>query len=156
MRRRDFCFSSALVLAASGRAAPNQNITLAYPVSGGNTWPVFIAKEGGYYEKYGLEVRPELVAFPGGITMLLHDQAAMAISGLQQLLPAASRDHSLVAVGCWMNRGTFALMARPEIGSVRDLKGKRIAVGQIGDSLYSYLLSAGQIWAIIHLTNTRF
>jgi ABC-type nitrate/sulfonate/bicarbonate transport system substrate-binding protein len=143
MHRRDFFLSSAFALAAArgARGAADPAITVVYQAMGGVCWPVFVAKEGGYYQKYGLDVHPTYVAYPGAITMLVHDQAAMAISGLQQILPAEVNDHSLVAVGCWMNRSTFALISRSDIASVRDLKHKRIAVGQIGDSPYGYLLS---------------
>ena len=142
MRRRDFVLPS-LVLAATargGRGASNQTITVVYQALGGIGWPIYIAKEGGSYAKYGLDVHLELVPYPGAITMLLHDQAAIAISGLQQVLPTQINDHSLAATACWMNRSTFALIGRSEIPSVGGLRHKRIAVSQIGDSTYGYLL----------------
>src|SRR5580658_6067994 len=119
MHRREFCLLPAFVLAAArgAKGAPGQAITIVYQALGGVAWPLFVAQEGGYYEKYGLEVHLEFVAYPGAVTMLVHDQAAMAISGLQEILPAEVNDHSLVAVGCWMNRSTFALISRPEIAA---------------------------------------
>ena len=32
-----------------------QKITVNYPTRSGASWPLFIAKEGGYYQKYGLD-----------------------------------------------------------------------------------------------------
>jgi ABC-type nitrate/sulfonate/bicarbonate transport system substrate-binding protein len=62
-------------------------------------------------------------------------------SSLEQLMSAASKDGSMVIVGSSLNKGTFALMARKEIASLKDLKGKRIAVGQVGDAPYGYVVA---------------
>ena len=37
-------------------AQPLQKITINYPTRSGASWPLYIAKEGGYYQKYGLDV----------------------------------------------------------------------------------------------------
>ena len=31
-------------------------VTINYPTRSGASWPLFLAKEGGYYQKYGLDV----------------------------------------------------------------------------------------------------
>jgi ABC-type nitrate/sulfonate/bicarbonate transport system substrate-binding protein len=41
-------------------------------------------------------------------------------------------------MGSPLNRGLFAMMTRKDVNSVRDLKGKRIGVSQIGDPPYSF------------------
>ena len=48
---------------------------------------------------------------------------------------------SLVLVGSSLNRGMFALVANKNIADVKSLKGKKIAIGQIGDAPYGYLLA---------------
>jgi ABC-type nitrate/sulfonate/bicarbonate transport system substrate-binding protein len=60
---------------------------------------------------------------------------------LEQLMSAASKDGSMVIVGSSLNKGTFALMARKDVASIKDLKGKRIAVGQVGDAPYGYVVA---------------
>ena len=47
----------------------------------------------------------------------------------------------MVLFGSSLNRGVFALMAAKNINTIKDLKGKRIAVGQVGDAPYGYLLA---------------
>ena len=45
-----------LVPAAFPQQAPLQKITINFPARSGGSWPLFIAKEGGYYQKNGLDV----------------------------------------------------------------------------------------------------
>ena len=72
--RRAFC---ALALAGAAKAGTGADqVTVAYQVLSGNAWPLFIAEQGGYYEKYRLAVRPVLSAYPGGVAMLRDDQKA--------------------------------------------------------------------------------
>jgi ABC-type nitrate/sulfonate/bicarbonate transport system substrate-binding protein len=66
----------------------------------------------------------------------------MSNSSMEQALQASSRDpKSLVSMGSFLNKGTFALMSLKTIGSVKDLKGKRIAVAQVGDAVYNYTIA---------------
>jgi ABC-type nitrate/sulfonate/bicarbonate transport system substrate-binding protein len=57
---------------------------------------------------------------------------------LEQAMQASSKDGSLVAIGSPFKKSLFALMANKSISSMRDLKGKRIGVSQIGDAPYNY------------------
>jgi len=116
-----------------------QAITINYPTRSGASWPLFIAKEGGYYQKQGLDVTLVFAGHPAGIAMVVSDQAAMSSYNLESVMQASSRgDPSFTVVGASVNRAFFALMSRREIASVADLKGKTIAVSQIGDPPYNY------------------
>src|SRR6185436_1536107 len=122
---------TALLLSsvASAQTPPLQKITINYPARSGGSWPMFIAKEGGYYQKYGLDVN--LVFGQGnlGVVMIVSGEAAMTNSSMEQAMQASSKDPgTLISVGSMLNKGVFALMAAKGISSVKDLKGKRIAV----------------------------
>src|ERR1044072_9266191 len=129
-----------LALAASS-FAQLQKVTINYPNRSGSNWPLFLAKEGGYYEKYGLDVTLTFGVHPAGVAMLVSGQGQMVNSSLEQLMQAASKDGSLVLMGSSLNKGMFALMAKNEIADVKAVKGKRIAIGQIGDAPYGYLIT---------------
>ena len=43
-------------------------------------------------------------------------------------------------MGSSLNKASFALVVRPEISKIADLKGKRIGVGRVGDTPYFYTL----------------
>ena len=123
------------VPAAFTQQAPLQKVTINYPARSGGSWPLFIAKEGGYYQKYGLDVTLEFGAGNIGVAMISSGQAVMTNSSMEQALQASSRAPTeLVSIGSFLNKGVFALMAAKNITSIKELKGKRIAVAQVGDA----------------------
>lgn len=148
MTRRTACGVGwmAVVLAvvvSLGTAAqpPARKVTIAYGTRSGASWPFYIAKHGGYYAKYGLDVTLVFGAHPVPIAMVVGGEALMAHHGIDPALIATSKDGSLVALGSPINRGVFALMARKEIATPAGLKGKRVAVGRVGDVPYHFTVS---------------
>jgi ABC-type nitrate/sulfonate/bicarbonate transport system substrate-binding protein len=116
-----------------------QKTAINFPTRSGASWPMFIAKEGGYYQNHGLDVNLVFGAGTLGIAMISSGEASMTNSSMEQALQASSRDpNSLVMMGSTLNRGMFALMAPDKTSSPRELKGKRVAVSQIGDAPYNY------------------
>ncbi len=115
-----------------------QKITVNYAARTGTTWPLYIAKEGGYYQKYGLDVELVFAVHPAGIAMVVSGQAVMTNYPLEQAMPAASRDGSLIILGSQYKKSSFALMAPSTVPNVKALKGKKIGVSQIGDAPYNY------------------
>jgi ABC-type nitrate/sulfonate/bicarbonate transport system substrate-binding protein len=130
-------FTSILLFLHICPAQPIPNITIAYP-NGSSNWPLFIAAEGGYYRKYGLNVSLTFSSHPAGIALLVSDHAQALHYSLGQMMEAASKDGSFVLVSSLLNRGTFALMAWRDNQTIQDLKGKRIGIGQLGDANYGY------------------
>jgi ABC-type nitrate/sulfonate/bicarbonate transport system substrate-binding protein len=132
---------AALVLAVSVHGQQLQKITINYPARSGASWPWYIAKHGGYYQKYGLDVDLQFGVHPTGIAMLTSGQAVMVNHSLEQAMVASARDASFALAGSPSNRGIFALMAQKTFTSPKELKGKRIAIGQIGDAPYNYTVA---------------
>ncbi len=130
-----------VLLAAWPHAQGLQKITINYPTRSGASWPLYIAKEGGYYQKYGLDVDLQFGVHPAGIAMLTSGQAVMVNHSLEQAMVASARDASFSLVGSPSNRGIFSLMAQKTFNSPKELKGKRIAIGQIGDAPYNYTVA---------------
>src|SRR5579862_2072234 len=123
-------FIAALVLSASTLVCLSQQqltpITINYPTRTGQVWPLYIAKEGGYYAKYGYDVKLAFGVHPAGIAMLVSNEAVMTPYTLEQAMQASSKDASLVMVGSPFKKSLFALMANKTITSMKDLKGKRL------------------------------
>ena len=134
LRRRLVPAVSALVvvlvaLGGSPRAQQPQKITINYPTRSGASWPMYIAKEGGYYQKYGLDADLQFGVHPTGIAMLTSGQAVMVNHSLEQGMVASSKDAaSFALMGSSSNKGLFALMAQKDFTSPRQLKGKRIGL----------------------------
>jgi ABC-type nitrate/sulfonate/bicarbonate transport system substrate-binding protein len=118
--------------------ASAQKITINYASRTGTTWPLYIAKEAGYFQKYGLDVDISFAVHPAAIAMVISGEAVMTNYPLEQALLAGSKGGSLVILGSPFRKSLFALMADKSVGSVRDLRGKRIGVSQIGDAPYNY------------------
>src|SRR5262245_37087594 len=134
--------AAALKVTGTAQTAQLQKTAINFPTRSGASWPMFIAKEGGYYQKYGLDVNLVFGSGPVGVAMLTSGDAAMTNSSMEQALQASSRDpNALVLVGSSLNKGLFALMASKTIANVQDLKGKRVAVSQIGDAPYNYTIA---------------
>jgi ABC-type nitrate/sulfonate/bicarbonate transport system substrate-binding protein len=115
-----------------------QKITINYPTRSGASWPLYLAREGGYYQKYGLDVDLQFGVHPAGVAMLTSGQAVMVNHSLEQGMVASARDASFALMGSSSNKGLFALIAQKEFSDPKQLKGKRIAVGAIGDAPYNY------------------
>src|SRR5438093_13547771 len=92
---------------AQQQAAQSRKVTINYPNRSGSQWPLFIAKEGGYYQKYGLDVTLQFGVYPAGIAMLVSGEGQMVNSSLEQLMQASTEDGSFTLIGSSLNRGTF-------------------------------------------------
>jgi len=141
--RRFVLFLAILAVAVGAPSAQQpQKITINYPTRSGASWPMYIAKEGGYYQKYGLDVDLQFGVHPAGIAMLTSGQAVMVNHSLEQGMVAGTRDAaSFALMGSSSNKGLFALIGRKDLTDPKQLKGKRIAVGQIGDAPYNYTVA---------------
>jgi len=134
-----FCFTLLATQAVQPQAPPQlQKITINYATRTGTSWPLYIAKEGGYFEKYGLDANIVFAIHPAGMAMVISGDAAMTTYPLEQAMPAVSTDGSLVIVGSPYRKSSFALIARGTFKNVKELIGKRIGVSQIGDAPYNY------------------
>jgi ABC-type nitrate/sulfonate/bicarbonate transport system substrate-binding protein len=140
--RLAFLVTALFITSASAQTPPLQKVTINYPAKSGGSWPMFIAKEGGYYQKYGIDVSLAFGAGPLGIAMITSGDAVMTNASMEQAMQASSRDPgALISVASMLNKGAFALMAAKGVNSVKDLKGKRIAVSSVGDAPYNYSIA---------------
>lgn len=143
-RRHVVLLVAAILLAVAAswpHAQTLQKIVINYPTRSGASWPLYIAKEAHLYEKYGLDADIQFGVHPTGIAMLTSGQAVMVNHSLEQAMVASTRDASFALMGSTSNRGIFALMAQKTFSDPKQLKGKRIAVGQIGDAPYNYTVA---------------
>jgi len=142
MTRTRFAFLlAALFVTQTIWAQQLQKVTINYPDRSGASWPLWLAKEGGYYQKNGLDVNLVFGAHPAGIAMVVSGEAAMTNYSMEQAMQASSRDGSLMMMGSSLNKALFALLVAKDIHSGKELKGKRFAVSQIGDAPYNYAIA---------------
>ena len=124
-----------LVLGSHAGGAEPRILNIGW--TGGSSWtalPDRIATERGFFEKEGLRVR--YVQFQGTNLML---SALMAneldyVTILPFIAGAATRGLPVKIVGSTTKGSGYAIVSRPEIDSVKALKGKRIAINTFGSS----------------------
>jgi ABC-type nitrate/sulfonate/bicarbonate transport system substrate-binding protein len=129
------------LFAQTSSALRLQNVTALYGARSGASWPMWIAKDGGYYRKHGLDVELVFGVHPAPIAAVISGNAAMTPAGADPALLSVSKDPSLVLLGSYLNKGSFALVAAKSIVQISQLSGKRIGVGRVGDPPYHFTLS---------------
>jgi ABC-type nitrate/sulfonate/bicarbonate transport system substrate-binding protein len=118
--------------------------------TGVNSIILSFAQQAGIFEKYGLIVDMLPVsAGPEGIAALIADEVDLCHIGGGATVNAALAGEDFAIVAGIINKPFFALVARPEIGSVQDIKGKGVATGSAGSSSEIFLRT------IVPLLNLR-
>ena len=107
----------------------------------GASWPLWIAREARLYAKYGLDVELVYAVHPGPIAAIISGHAAMTSAGSDPALLAASKDSSLVVLGSFMNKGSFAMIGSKTATEMKQIGGKKIGVGRVGDPPYHMAVS---------------
>ncbi len=101
--------------------------------------PLYIAKELGLFEKYGLDAR--IVNIRGAavnIAALMAGEIQMAVAAGTVAVTAAARGAPIVIVAT-MGPTKYYLVARPPIASVQELNGKIIGISSYGTGDYFVL-----------------
>ncbi|HEX9788941.1 MAG TPA: ABC transporter substrate-binding protein, partial [Candidatus Binatia bacterium] len=122
-------------------AQPRQKAVAMIGARSGASWPLWIAKETRLYAKYGLDVELVYAVHPGPIAAIISGHAAMTSAGSDPALLAAAKDPSLVVLGGFMNKGSFAMIGSKTATDMKQLAGKKIGVGRVGDPPYHMAVS---------------
>jgi ABC-type nitrate/sulfonate/bicarbonate transport system substrate-binding protein len=126
----------------SASAQEAKKVAVMYGARSGASWPLWMAKEGGYYRKHGLDVELVFGVHPAPIAAILSGYAVMTSTGSDPGVLAISQGNSsLMLTGSFLNKGTFALVAAKNLTSMQQLAGKKIGVGRIGDPPYYFTVS---------------
>lgn len=93
---------------------------------------LWIAKEGKLFEKNGLDV--EVLYLESALVQRALIASTIAFGEMTGSLMAAPQlqGADLVMVASFLNHLLYRLVARPEVKSVADLKGKRVGVSRFG------------------------
>ncbi len=119
---------------------PPQPIRVSYVSISGSMLPVWIAKDEGLYDKYGLDA--EVIYIAGAVKVaeaLLAGEVDVAATGASSAMGPGLEGADLVMVGSWTNKLAFSAVVGPDIQSVTDIRGKRVGTVRRG--------SNSEIWA---------
>jgi ABC-type nitrate/sulfonate/bicarbonate transport system substrate-binding protein len=120
-------FSTVLIY-VSAQAA--DKIRVGVPPAGGHiTLP--LAQKKGFLKDEGVEA--EIIRIAGGVaTAALVNDEIHYFTGITFPVRAAIQGLPIRIVACYLPAPPFVLIARPEIKSVQELKGKTMGVAEIG------------------------
>ena len=105
--------------------------------------PVWVARESRLFTKHGLEL--EVIMIQGGplTTMgIVSGELQFSGAGASSVLAARIKGADIALLACPADSDIVYLMARPEIKSAAELKGKSSAVTRLGSTTHFYLRSA--------------
>ena len=128
-----------LALNAASQAAQPEltKLTVGYSPISAATLPFFIALEERLFQKHGLEIVP---VFFGGSPLInaaiMAGEFPIGLTGGAGIISSQLAGADLTVIGSYLQVLTIDGMAKPEIKSINDLKGKKVAVSRIGASTY--------------------
>jgi len=137
---------SAVILIAAGWVLPapansQMKARVAWTSFASNMSGTWVAREEGLFRKNGLEV--ELVHIPStsrAIQTLLAGELAYTYMDGRTAVQATLKGADVAIVAGVANRLVFSFMARSEIKTFNDLKGKKIGITRLGSSTHSVTL----------------
>jgi ABC-type nitrate/sulfonate/bicarbonate transport system substrate-binding protein len=134
----------ALSLARYGHAAELKKVTLGYSTVGPAGTGLWMAKEIGAFEKYGIQA--DLIFISAGpvvVQALIGGDLQAGLAATNAVIAAVLAGAPLVSVMSLVNRPYYRLWAQPEITRLDDLRGKTLGVSRFGsvtDNLTRILL----------------
>ena len=130
----------AFAAAAYGQTKPLKKVRVGVPSVGVANIIIFIAKEGKLYEKYGLDAEVITVNGSGiGSKALISGGIDIIPIATPTVIAANLAGADMQILAHTMPGVVHAMMVKPEIKRVEDLKGKKIGVSSLG-SLTDFLV----------------
>ena len=105
--------------------------------------PIWVGKDSGLFAKYGLNVEP--IHIRGGAlitTMIMSGTVQFSGAGAESVVSARVEGGDVVLIGCPADTDVVYFVARPEIKTAAQLKGKSSAVTRLGSTTHFYLRMA--------------
>lgn len=136
MRRRILTLAASMFLISQGFGQEKtlQPVTMSYSSVTGSNAPLWIAKEIGLFEKYGIRV--QLVYIPSSavsIPALIAGDIQVDSSSGSASVAAAAQGAPIVIIAS-ASQIPFKLVAHPSITSTQELRGRTIGIGRRGTS----------------------
>ena len=133
-----------LFFVAAGHAAELKKITLGYSTVGPAGTGLWMAKEIGAFEKYGIDA--DLIFISSGpvvVQALIGGDLQAGLAATNAVIAAVLGGAPLVSVMSLVNRPYYRLWVQPEITRLEELRGKTLGVSRFGsvtDNLTRILL----------------
>ncbi len=129
-------FLIVLLAGAASPAVAAETIIAGFvgsPTSSG--WPWFVGMAKGYFAEVGIELDPVFVPSAPGIVQQLSAGSLDIVTGtgLTDPLYAIDKGAPIAIARVTTQASPYALLAKPAIATIKDLKGKTIVIGGLRD-----------------------
>ena len=126
---------AAMTMAGVTRAGAQQlkPINVVYTIVSGDSTALWVAYEKGFFRKYGLDAKLEFITGSNQtIAAMMAGKVDFTNGGGGAVVEADLAGGDAVMIGATVPVFLMNMFSQPEIQSVKDLKGKRIAVTTLG------------------------
>lgn len=110
-------------------AEPLTKLVVANGAINSNVTPLWIAKDEGFFRKYGLDVEMVFIIAGRAAQAMLAGQVAIGLIGATHVTNAVTAGGDLTMILGLQNKLDYLFIARPSIKSAEELKGKKVAIG---------------------------
>ncbi len=130
-----FGFFAMIVPFHGARAQQLETLNVSYASVTGSRLPLWVAKEAGLFEKYGLNVNLVVIAAGAAAMGALAggDVQILGAPGATTMVSAA-RGLPVTIIGTF-GPGSWKLATHPAITTVQDLRGKTVGISRLGTSI---------------------
>ena len=133
LRRFALSFFAFMLCLLAAKVTGAEMIRTAVPRASLNYLSIYVAEAKGFFKDEGLNNETIVIGGPAAIAALVSNNVDFSGAGGSGLR-AAAKGAELKAIFYQTEKVTWYFVVHPSIKSVADLKGKKIAVGLIGDS----------------------
>jgi NitT/TauT family transport system substrate-binding protein len=136
--RTNGILSAALILslAFALNARAQDKVRVGLSSISGTSGSIWVAEEKGLFKKHGID--PEVIIIGGGgarvIGSLLAGDIQYSVGGGEGSIRAGLKGADVVIIASSLTKGLQRLIARPDIKSYRDLKGKKVGITRFGSA----------------------
>jgi NitT/TauT family transport system substrate-binding protein len=135
--------AAAMMFLVGGPAWAQMKARINWTAVTGAQSGMFMAQQEGLFKKNGLDV--ELIHIPSSsraIQAILAGEVAISFMDGSNAVQANLKGANLRLIAGATNRMVFSLMAKPDIKSISDLRGKKIGITRVGSSTHTSALYA--------------
>jgi ABC-type nitrate/sulfonate/bicarbonate transport system substrate-binding protein len=138
-----------LLIFSHTKSSAQSKFLMGYSSFSSNITPVWVAKEEGFFKRFGTE--PDLILIEGstrGAQALISGDILIMGMGGQPVISAHARGADLTMFAGTVNKMNYILASTAAIKKPEDLKGKRIGAAQAGTASYHAVLLGLKHWGL--------
>ena len=147
---RCFCISLFFVVLCPRDSLAADRIRLGLSSISATNGSVWVAEEKGLFKKHGIDV--EVIVIGGGgarvISSLIAGEIQFSVGGGEGSIRSQLKGVENIIVASTLTKGLQRILARPEIKTHQDLKGKRVGITQFGSAGHLVLVLMLKKWNI--------